>query len=298
MADFRLEVFYTVVKRLSFTKAAVELFISQPAVSKHIHELEEQYQNKLFERNGNRIRLTPAGDLLFKYTAQLFAIYRTIDFEMNTMANRKQGLLHLGASTTIAHYVIAPVLASFRHKFPDIQISLLSGNTEQVEKALINKEIEFGIVEGKSKHQEISYTEFGKDELVLVCGKNHVFANRTEISPEMLKTIPFVFREQGSGTLEVIDYALRAVDLKIADLPVEIHLGSTESIKEYLVHSSCMAFVSIHALAKELHSGQLRVVDVKGLRVNRSFYFIHLQGKIDGIAEIFLRFTQRFHHLK
>jgi DNA-binding transcriptional LysR family regulator len=297
MADFRLEVFYTVAKRLSFTKAAATLFITQPAVTKHIHELEQQYQNKLFERKGNNIQLTAAGQLLLEHAETLFAIYRTIDFEMNALVHKKEGSLHLGASTTIAQYVIAPMLAKFRKKFSDIQLKLTSGNTEQIEKYLLDKDIELGIVEGKSKNQEIQYTEFIKDEIVLVCGKDHPLAKQGELEAAELQQYAFVLREQGSGTLEVIDHALRTLGIKLADLPVEMELGGTESIKSYLVHSGTLAFLSIHSVLKELQAGVLRVVEVKDLAIERNFYFIHLKGKADGLAEVFMRYSRQLHNL-
>ncbi|WP_316840196.1 LysR family transcriptional regulator [Pedobacter gandavensis] len=298
MSDFRLEVFYTVAKRLSFTKAAESLFITQPAVTKHIHELEQQYNNKLFVRKGNRIELTAAGELLLHHAEELFAIYRNIDFEMNALVDKKEGLLNLGASTTIAHYIAAPLLAGFRKKFPEIRLNLINGNTEQIEKALIDKEIDLGIVEGKSKNQEISYTEFIKDEIVLVCGKDHPLAKKDLLNPETLKDYAFLLREQGSGTREVISHALKSVGLKMSDLKLEIQLGSTESMKSYLMNSSCLAFISIHALTKELQNGSLSVIDVNGLSIERYFYFIHLQGKLDGLSEVFLRHAQFAYNLK
>ncbi|WP_158796156.1 LysR family transcriptional regulator [Pedobacter sp. L105] len=298
MSDFRLEVFYTVARRLSFTKAAASLFITQPAVTKHIYELEQQYDNKLFERNGNKIKLTIAGEILFSHTESLFDIYRKIDFDMNALVHKKEGILHMGASTTVSHYVIAPLLAGFRKKFEAIQINLINGNTEQIEKSLLDKEIEMGIIEGRSRNPEISYTEFIKDEIVLVCGKNHPLAGRAEVGAELLKSSSFVMREQGSGTLEVIDYSLKEVNMSIADLKVEIQLGSTESIKSYLQYSDCLAFISIHALTNELQSGTLRVIDVEGLTIARNFYFIHLQGKTDGLTEVFQRYARLFYNLK
>jgi len=298
MSDFRLEVFYTVARRMSFTKAAATLFITQPAVTKHIYELEQQYNNKLFERNGNRIKLTRAGEVLLGHAEQLFDIYREIEFDMNALVDKKEGILRLGASTTIAQYVIAPLLAGFHQKFNAIQLQLINGNTEQIERALLKKEIELGIVEGRSKNQEISYTEFIKDEIVLVCGKNHPLAGRTELDPELLTAASFVIREQGSGTLEVIDYALKQLGMAMAELKVEIQLGSTESIKSYLKHSNCLAFISIHAITNELMQGSLRVIDVAGLNIIRDFYFIHLQGKPDGLADVFLRHASLVHNLK
>ena len=298
MSDFRLEVFYTVAKRLSFTKAAAELFVTQPAITKHIRELEDQYKNKLFERKGNQIELTAAGSLLFKYADDLFAIYRNIEFEMNALIDVQQGLLRVGASTTIAQYVIAPDLAGFRKKFADIRVSLINGNTDQIERALINKEIDLGIIEGRHKNPEISYTEFLKDEIVLICSKDHPLAKRTSINPEELLDNRFVLREQGSGTLEVIGHKLKPFNIKPADLAVEIYLGSTESIKLYLLHSPCLAFISIHSVSKEVKSGELRVIDVKNLTIDRHFYFIHLQGKADGMAELFMRFAAHAHNLR
>ena len=298
MADFRLEVFYTVAKRLSFTKAAASLFITQPAVTKHIHELEQQYNNKLFERKGNKIQLTPAGELLLNHTEALLELYRNIEFDMNTLAHKITGSLRLGASTTISHYIVAPLLAGFKKKFNDLQLKLINGNTEQIEKSLLNKEIELGIVEGRSKNQELNYIDFIRDEIVLVCSKHHHLAKKSVSDAQTLISSAFVLREEGSGTRQVIDHALKAINLRLADLKEEIQLGSTESIKSYLMHSECLAFVSVHALTHELQNGTLRIVDVEGLEIKRSFYFIHLQGKPDGLSEVFLRHARHIYNLK
>jgi LysR family transcriptional regulator, transcriptional activator of the cysJI operon len=297
MSDFRLEVFYTVAKRLSFTKAAAELFITQPAVTKHIQELEEQYKSKLFDRRGNRIALTEAGELLLAHAENVFELYRNIEFEINALSKRKEGRLRLGASTTIAQYIVAPLLAKFRNKYPDIQLSLVTGNTRQVEKALLGKEIESGIIEGYSKNPEISYHEFLKDEIVLVCSSTHPLANRNSLKPDELKNIGFVVREPGSGTLEVIDHALKKAGINHAELKVDIRLGNTESIKSYLLNSPSVAFLSVHAIVDEVKRGQLKVIDVETLSINRSFYLISLQGKMSGLADLFSDFA-RHHNLK
>jgi DNA-binding transcriptional LysR family regulator len=292
MSDFRLEVFYTVAKRLSFTKAAAELFITQPAVTKHIHELEDQYKIKLFERKGNHIALTNAGELLLHHAEKVFELYRNIEFDINALNKRKEGLLRLGASTTIAQYIVAPLLARFRNKFPDVQLSLVTGNTEQVEKYLLSKEIEMGIIEGYSKNPEISYHEFLKDEIVLVCSSKHPLANRNSLNADELKDIRFVMREQGSGTLEVIDHALKKAGINHSELKVEIRLGNTESIKSYLLNAPCMAFLSVHAIIDEVKRGELKIIDVEHLSIERSFYLINLQGKITGLADLFFHFVQ------
>ncbi|KAF2330795.1 LysR family transcriptional regulator [Flavobacterium nitrogenifigens] len=296
--DFRLKVFYTVALRLNFTKAATELYITQPAVSKHIQELEETYKIKLFERNGSKIALTPAGKMLQKYTKSIFDIYREIDFEMSSFNAERQGLLRLGASTTISQYIISPVLASFHQKQKDIKVSLLNGNTEQIENALINKEIEIGIVEGQSKNQSIKYIPFLKDELVLVCNSNNPFVKQNEISVNDLKSMKFITRERGSGTLEVIEFALKKAGLKFSDLQIEMQLGSTESIKSYLLNSDCFAFMSIHAVSKELRNKELIVLDVEKLSVERYFYIATLQGKSDSLSELFIQNLAIHYNLK
>lgn len=292
MSDFRLEVFYTVAKRLSFTKAAAELFITQPAVTKHIHELEDQYKAKLFERRGNHIALTVAGELLLHHAEIVLDLYRNVEFQINALSKRKEGLLQIGASTTIAQYIVAPLLAKFRGKYPDVQVSLATGNTEQVEKSLLAKEIQIGIIEGYSKNPAISYHEFLKDEIVLVCSSKHALANRNSLTPDELKNIAFVLREQGSGTLQVIDRALRQAGINQAELKIEIRLGNTESIKSYLLNSASMAFLSIHAIVNEVKTGGLKIIDVETLSIGRSFYLISLQGRVSGLADLFSRFVQ------
>ena len=296
--DFRLKVFYTVANRLSFTKAATELFITQPAISKHIQELEEQYKIKLFDRNGSKISLTNAGEVLLKHTNNIFEIYREIDFDMSSLINEHTGLLRIGASTTISQYILPPLLARFHQKMENIKVNLLNGNTEQIENALLNKEIEIGIVEGQSKKKSIKYTQFLKDELVLVCKSSHALVNKDEFTAADLKKMNFLVREQGSGTLEVIGYALKSLELKFSDLNIEMQLGSTESIKSYLLNSDCVAFMSIHAIEKELKNNELAILDVKNLSMERYFYIISLQGKNDSLSDLFIKIISSYYNLE
>jgi DNA-binding transcriptional LysR family regulator len=296
--DFRLKVFFTVANRLSFTKAATELFITQPAVSKHIQELEEQYKIKLFDRNGSKISLTKAGELLLNHTKNIFEIYREIDFDLSALINQQQGTLRLGASTTISHYIIPPLLARFHQKLKDIKVSLLNGNTEQIEKALLSKDIEIGIVEGQSKNQSIKYSEFLKDELVLVCNNSNPLINKEQITLEELKSLRFITREQGSGTLEVIEHALKPFGIKLSQLTIEMQLGSTESIKSYLMNSDCVAFISIHAIEKELKNNELVIIDIDNFVLERFFYIISLKGKVDALSELFIKNIASHYNLK
>lgn len=294
MIDFRLKVFYTVAKRLNFTKAAEELCITQPAVSKHIQEIENYYKVRLFERNGNKIKLTKAGTVLLKYCHNIFDLYGSLEFELSTLTENFKGQLSIGASTTIAQYVLPPLLADFHKRYENIRVSLAINNTEQIEHSLKNKDIDFGIVEGQSKNVLFKYTEFVRDEIVPVVATKHPLAVRQEISTEELLKTPLLLREPGSGTLEVIAHALKPLKIKLSDLQCEMQLGSTESIKSYLVHSTCMAFLSIHSIIRELQSNELRIIEVKGLNMERIFHFIQLHGENEGLPELFIEFARRY----
>jgi DNA-binding transcriptional LysR family regulator len=294
MFDFRLKVFYTVAKRLNFTKAAEELCITQPAVSKHIQEIESYYKVRLFERNGNKISLTRAGGVLLHFCNQIFGLYDSLEFELNSLTETFKGQLRIGASTTIAQYVLPPLLADFHKRYQDIRVSLTISNTEQIEQALKNKDIDFGIVEGRAKNTLFKYSELVRDKIVLVAATGNPLAKDTEITTEKLLQIPLLLREPGSGTLEVIAHALKPFNIKISDLHCEMQLGSTESIKSYLLHSGCMAFLSISAIFKELKNNELAIIDVEGLNIERTFHFIQLHGDTEGLPDVFMEFARHY----
>lgn len=294
MFDFRLQVFNTVAKRLNFTKAGEELFITQPAVTKHIQEIENHFKVKLFERNGTKIKLTPAGEVLLQHTDQLFALYQNLEFELNTLTQQSSGKLRIGASTTVAQYVLPPVLAAFHKKFNNVKVTLTINNTEQIEQALQNKNIDLGIIEGQSKNNLFKYTEFVKDELVLVASIHHPLAKKDMIKPEDLLKISLLLREPGSGTLEVIAHALKPLGIKISQLQNEMQLGSTESMKLYLLNSEAMAFLSVHSILKELKNRECCIIDVKGLNIERHFYFIQQHGQAEALPDLFMKFARLY----
>jgi len=294
MFDFRLKVFHTVARRLNFTKAAEELFITQPAVTKHIHEIENYYKVKLFDRHGTRIKLTKAGEILLQHTEQLFTVYRNMEFELNMLQQRYKGILTIGASTTLAQYVLPPVLAAFHKKFDDIQIALTTNNTGEIESALQQSHIDLGVIEGMPKNSVFKYTEFVKDELVLVARYGHPLAKKGIIKPEDLLKIPLLLREPGSGTLEVIAHALSTMGIKINQLQREMQLASTEGMKLYLLNTDCMAFLPIYSILKELQNKECCIIDVKGLHIERFFYFIQPQGQADGPPDLFMKFARHY----
>jgi DNA-binding transcriptional LysR family regulator len=293
MFDFRLKVFYTVAKRLSFTKAATDLFITQPAVTKHIKELEQYFKVQLFERQGNQIKLTKQGQLLLEYTEEIFSIYRKMEFDLAAFSEHYKSQLHVGASSTVSQYLIHFTLAQFHKKYKDIAVKLMNGNTEQIEHALLSNDIDLGIIEGKSKNKGIKYTEFIKDEIVLIANAAHPLANKPQLSIKGLKSAPMVIREAGSGTLDVIAHALKSLNLSFSQLNIEMELGSTEAIKTYLHNSNCVAFLSIHSVVNELANKSFRIIDVEGLSIVRYFHFIERQGTSEQLANLFINFARQ-----
>lgn len=293
MSDFRLKVFHAVARNLSFTKASQELFISQPAITKHIQELESTYQTRLFDRQGGKISLTESGQLLLEHCERILEEYRKLEYEMHLLHNQYTGELRLGASTTIAQYVLPPMLGSFISKFPQVELSLFNGNTREMETALQEHRIDLALVEGVTRLPNLRYTPFLEDELVVVVRTGSRLPIADEITPEQLTTFPLVLRERGSGTLDVFERAILQHNIKLSSLHVLIYLGSTESIKLFLEHTDCLGVVSIRSVSRELYAGRLRVVDVKGLEMKREFNFAQLQGQESGLSQIFMQFARR-----
>ncbi len=292
--DYRLKVFKKVAEKLSFTKAAAELFISQPAVTKHISALESELGQKLFIRKGNHIELTKAGQITLKYAREVERLYNELIFELSTLNNQIKGKLKIGSSSTMTQYILPKILADFKSKFSDLTISVINGNTEQIEKALLRNEIDLGIVEGKSKRLDCQYIEFIKDEIVLVAKSSNKLAKKLEMTLDQLKTLPLVLREDGSGTLEVIAYNLKQKGLNFNDLNVQIRLGSTEGIKHYILQSDAFAFLSIHSVLNELKRNELTIIEIKDFQIHRHFNFILPKGEQNKLVKMFLQFARYY----
>lgn len=292
MDDFRLKVFITAARTLSFTRAAGQLDISQPAVSKHVAELEARYGLQLFTRRGSRLELTDAGRTLLDAAERLADDYRRLEYEMSLCTGQTEGELRLGASTTIAQYLLPPLLARFTTRFPQVRVSLLSGNSGQVEQALGDHAIDLGLVESVSRRQGLHYTLFRPDELVLVARPGGPYARTESVTPEALCRIPLVLRESGSGTLEVISAALAERGIRLPQLNVVLRLGSTEGIKRFVRHSDAMAIVSAFSVVDELRSGALRIVDLDGLPLLRDFVFVHAEAHPARLVRQFLDFAR------
>ena len=296
MGDFRLKAFQSVANNLSFTKASQELFISQPAITKHIQELETAYQTRLFDRQGSKISLTESGKLLLEHCERILEDYKRLEYEMHLLHNEYIGELKLGASTTIAQYVLPAMLGSFIGKFPQVNMSLMNGNSREIEVALQEHRIDLGLVEGIFRLPNLKYTTLLADELEAVIRTNSKLVVGEEITPEELLNLPLVLRERGSGTLDVFERALQRHNIKLSSLKVLMYLGSTESIKLFLEHTDCLGIVSVRSIKRELYSGQLRVIEIKEMPMQREFNFALPQGQESGLAQVFMQFAMHYNH--
>lgn len=292
MLDYRLRVFHAVAHRLNFTKAAESLNISQPAVTKNIKELESQLGIRLFNRKSGRVVLTLAGRRLLETADQIEQIYHQLDFDINILKSQVGGTLKLGASTTIGQYVLPQILARYHHAFPEVNLVMQNANTETIEELLLRQEITLGIVEGIKRNPLLSYISFMKDEIVPIAAKNCKFSSSGSFCTDDLKSIPFVCREKGSGSLEVLETELSAKGLSLSELRVEMMLGSTEAIKSFLKYYECIGFVSITAIADEVARGEFKIIDFHDLEIYRDFYFVHPVGVADGLSSSFINFTR------
>ncbi len=290
MIDTRLRVFRSVATQLSFTKAANELFISQPAITKHIQELEKEYGVRLFDRIGNRIQLTRAGQLLLDHACKIIDAYHNLDFDMKKLSKKSEGELRIGASTTISQYVLPEIIARFRRQYPDIRLTLLSGNSHEIESALESDRIDLGMIEGFKRQQQFKYTPFMDDELVAMVSAKNPLAEKGEISLDELRHIPMVLRELGSGTLDVIENALKDHGIGLSDLNIEMNFGTTEGIKHFVEHSDCMGIISIRAIRQEVYDKRFMVLDIGNCKILRKFCFVEKRGATAGIAKVFKLF--------
>ena len=289
MDEFRLRVFVTAARTLSFSKCAAALNITQPAVSRHIGELEARYGMPLFTRGTSGVALTKAGGLLLSHAGSLLSAYQKMDYDMELLSQTSQGRLSIGASTTIAMYLLPSVLASFMELSGGVEVSMLSGNSENVEQWLRDGTVDIGFVENASRRPWLHYEPLMADELVLVAGTQGRYGTLESVTPEELRGLPLVLREKGSGTREIIERALSRRGICVEDLNVVIELSSTEAIKAFVRSSDTLAVVSVIALRRELADGALRIVDIDGVDMPREFATVVRPGEFSGLNE-------RFHH--
>jgi DNA-binding transcriptional LysR family regulator len=288
LADRRLQVFTTVARLLSFTKAAESLHMTQPAVTFQIRQLEEYFNARLFDRTHNRITLTETGELVQSYADQIIEKYKEMDNAVRTMTGEVQGPLVIGASTTIGDYVIPEILGAYQKNFPDVTIRHTQGIIHMVE----NNEIDIGIVEGPVNNKNLTTEVCWYDELVLACPPDHALAKKAKVKVDEMFEFPFIGREEGSGTRGVFTQYIESRGLSADALNRILEFTSPESIKAAVGAGLGITVQSIATLQKEVKLGLLTVVPLDPA-LNRPFSLVYQRQKFRVQAmEEFLEFAQ------
>jgi DNA-binding transcriptional LysR family regulator len=292
LENFRIVVFRAVAEQLSFRKAAEELYLTQPAVSLQIKALEEELGVQVFDRAGAQITLTPAGTMLLRYAKQVNSLFVQVEREIVALTGDHAGQLALGASTTIAQYVLPRLLGEFCKEHPRVHPTLISGNTEHIVDAVEKQKIELGLIEGPARSRTIKTKPFLEDDLLLIVPAAHEWAELESVPCAEIGSAPLLMRERGSGTRRVVEMALERQGLKHKSLRIMMELDSTEAIKSAVEAGLGVGFVSRWAMAKDLRLGtHFKIVEVSGLRIKRSFSVAYTSGVEPlGLADEFRRF--------
>jgi DNA-binding transcriptional LysR family regulator len=257
MADRRLQVFHAVARHLSFTRAAEALFMTQPAVTFQIRQLEEHFNARLFDRAQGRIALTAAGAVALEYSTRILALSAELETRMKELSGQLAGPLLIGASTTIADFLLPQVLGEFKSRYPGIVPRLIVANSEIVQDRVAERTLDLGFIEGDSHLPTLVTDICCEDELQVVCAPSHPLARLASALPKSLTEHAYVSRELGSGTREVIDRYLHAAGVSPDSLSVFLELGSPEALKELAATGLAFAIMSRASVAKEIRLGEL-----------------------------------------
>lgn len=292
MADRRLQVFHTVARLLSFTKAAESLHMTQPAVTFQVRQLEEYFNTRLFDRTHNRISLTEAGNKVFFYADKIFELYGEMENAIREMTGEISGSLTIGASTTIAEYMLPALLGDFRSKYPDVSIHLKVSNTDGIVHMVENNTIDLGVVEAPVSNKNLVVDRCRMDKLVAIVAPSHPKASATSLPLSELLSYPFICREEGSGTREVIADYMKGAGCD--SLNVMMELGSPEAVKGAVEAGMGISVVSSATIQKELKLGTLVAIELEpGLE--RPFSFVHQKQKFRlRVMEELLEFARNY----
>jgi len=287
----QMEVFLAVARAGSFRGATERLALSQPAVSQHIKELEEELGAVLFDRLGRSVSLTEAGRLLEAYAQRLFATAESARQAIGELSGLRRGRLQLGASTTPGIYLLPRIIGKFHARYPEIQVALRIANTREIEREIQGNGLDLGIVGGHIAGERETCVEANiDDELVLIVPPAHRLFRRREVAPAELGGERLIMREPGSATRQVAERLLGQAG---HELKAAMELGHTEAIKQGVMAGLGVAIVSIHAVGAERRAGRLGIVRLKGLPLRRHFHVIRHQAKhLSPAARAFIELLQ------
>jgi len=283
----QMRVFATVARHLSFTRAARELHLTQPAVSQQVKLLEAGIGLPLFEHIGRKVHLTPAGAELLRYANQAIDLMRAAGEALAAMRGLKRGVLQLGAVST-AKYFAPSLLAAFTPAYPEVTIKFSVGNREEIIKQLAANEIDLVIMGRPPRELDTIAEPFAKHPLVIIAAPDHALARKRRIRLKQLGAENFLIREEGSGTRASLEHVFRD---RGATYRASMEVSSNETIKQAVMAGMGISFISMHTVGLELVARKLVVLDVVGLPIVRDWYVIQLREKrLSPIAAAFRGF--------
>ncbi|GAA3410446.1 LysR family transcriptional regulator [Paenibacillus hodogayensis] len=266
--DQALLVFITVADKQSFTRAAEELHMTQPAVSQYVQTLERTYGTRLLERGGKRVRLNKAGEIIYHHAKEIVGLYARMSDLVDDLMNQASGTLAIGASYTFGEYVLPGVIARLQAKFPLIRPEIAIGNTRQISEGVAAGDLEIGVVEGEFRHEKLHVEPFADDQMYIAAFADHRLAAKERVRFAELTEEPWIVRESGSGTREATEAMFDRFGRKPRRL---MEFGSTQLIKESVEAGLGITLLSRWAIRKEIALGSMVVLDVEGLPVSRRF---------------------------
>ncbi len=279
MIDSRLLIFYKASEKLSFSEAAEELFLTQPAVTFQIKKLENYYGTPLFYREKNRVSLTEAGEILYKQAQKILSCYQDAERAISRISGLVQGRIVVGASTTMGEYILPRVLGDFRIRYPEVETFLEIGNSDRILNGVTSRYLDLGILAEKVVNRELHQEKILEDELVLIASPKHPISKKKWAELEDLKGQRFIAREKGSGTRKESETYLKKAGVDPLRLRTSMWLGSSEAIKGAVEANLGVSILSKWTIQKELQLGTLKKLSLRGVRLLRDFKLIHYKGK-------------------
>ena len=275
----QLEVFAQVVDARSFSRAGAALHLTQSTVSEHVRLLEEEVGTRLFDRLGRETVPTRAGELLYGYARRLLALRTEARQALDQFLGQVSGALTVGASTIPGEYVLPPLIGRFREKYPQVSIALRISDSRGIGQAVLEGQVEAGVVGARPEHKSLEATELMSDELVVVVPPGHPWFGRRQVALEDLAPEPLIVREPGSGSRQALEDALGEAGSGLAQLRVIAEMGSTGAIKQAVKSGVGLSIVSKRAVEEECQHGLLWGVKLRDLRFTRHFYVITHAGR-------------------
>ena len=292
MADRRLQVFHAVAKHLSFTKAAETLFMTQPAVTFQIRQLEEHFNTRLFDRSHGHISLTSAGVMTLDYAERILALSSELDTRLKELTGQVAGPLLIGASTTIADFLLPQVLGEFKSRFPAVLPRLFMANSEAVQDRIAERTLDLGFIEGDSHLPTLATDVCCDDELRVVCAPSHPLVKLKSATPASLLEHAYISREPGSGTREVIDHYLQKNGVAPDSLQVVMEVGSPEALKGLVATGLGFAIMSRATFVMEMRLGRLVQIPLSP-PLKRQFSVVYPKERIHSrLVNAFVEFAK------